>query len=157
MKHLYLYNFILNIIITVSVNAQNNTILSPQIITDQYHNQKIEDPYRYVENLSNPEVKEWIEYQNKTTQSFLNDIEKKKFLINKQIELDIKNEFMISSLKVTQDEYHFYLKRLANENVAKLYYRTSFEDKETLLYDPISFNTSENKDFVINYFQTNNF
>ena len=153
MKHLYLYIIILNTIISVSVNAQNRNMLSPQIVTDQYHNQKIEDPYRHIENLSNPEVKKWIESQNKTAQSFLSNIEKKQFLIDKQIELDTKNEFVISKLKVTHNEYHFYLKRLPYENVAKLYYRTSFEGKEHLLYDPISFNTSENKNFVINYFQ----
>jgi len=144
---------ILNIVVSISINAQNSIVLTPEIVIDQYHNQKIEDPYRYVEDLSNPKVKNWIDTQSKTAQSFLNKIKKRQFLIDTQIKLDQQSEFIISKLKVTNNEYYFYLKRLPTENVAKLYYRTSFEGEEILLYNPISFNTSENKDFVINYFQ----
>ncbi|MFC4634993.1 prolyl oligopeptidase family serine peptidase [Dokdonia ponticola] len=143
---------ILNCIV-IPINAQNSTVLIPEVVIDQYYNQKIEDPYRHLEDLSNPEVKSWIETQSKTAQYFLNNIEKKQFLIDKQIELDTKNKFVISKLKVTHDEYHYYLKRLATENVAKLYYKTSFNGKEHLLYDPIWFNNSETKNFIINYFQ----
>lgn len=153
MKHFSFYTFILSIIITISSHAQNRDLLTSKMVIDQYHNQKIEDPYRYVENLSHPEVKEWINTQNKNSQSFLQNIEKRQFLINKQVELDKKNEFVISKLKVTRNEYHFYLKRLPTENVAKLYYKTSFSGEEFLLYDPISFMPSENKEFVINHFQ----
>ncbi len=152
MRNFYLLTIILNSIV-ISINAQNSTILTPEIAIDQYHNQNIEDPYRHLENLSNPEAKEWIESQSEIAQSFLNSIEKKQFLIDKQIELDTKNEFVISKLKVTHDEYHYYLKRLPTENVAKLYYRTSFEGEEHLLYDPISFKPLENKNYIINYFQ----
>ncbi len=139
--------------VIVSSHAQNRDLLTAKVVIDQYHNQNIEDPYRYVENLSNPEVKEWIDTQNKISHSFLNGIEKRQFLINKQIELDQKNEFVVSKLTVTNNDHYFYLKRLPSENVAKLYHRTSFSNEEVLLYDPISFFPSENKEFLINYFQ----
>ncbi|MEP0262584.1 prolyl oligopeptidase family serine peptidase [Dokdonia sp.] len=153
MRHIYLYTFILNIVITVTMNAQNRNMLPPKIVIDQYHGQNIEDPYRYVEDLSNPEVKNWLTTQNEVAQSFLNNIEKRQSLINKQIELDTRDEFVISKLKISRDEYHFYLKRLPHENVAKLYYKTSFTNEEHLLYDPTIFKPSEKKKFVINYFQ----
>lgn len=137
----------------LSNHAQNRGLLTAKVVIDQYHNQNIEDPYRYVENLSHPEVKEWIDTQNKISHSFLNGIEKRQFLINKQIELDQKNEFVVSKLMVTNNDHYFYLKRLPSENVAKLYHRSSFSSEEVLLYDPISFFPSENKEFVINYIQ----
>ena len=127
--------------------------LSPKVVTDQYHNKNIEDPYRYVENLSHPEVKKWIDTQNNLSRSYLKGIDKRQFLIDKQIELDEQNEFIITKLKVTKDDFHFYLKRLPSENVAKLYYRTSFNTKEVLLYDPTSFESSKHNEFIINYFQ----
>ncbi len=153
MKYFYFQTFLLFIIIIFPCSSQENNILQPKLIIDQYHNQKIEDPYRYVENLSDPKVKEWIDYQNEVAQSFLDNIDKKQCLIDKQIELDTKKEFVISKLKVTHNEFHFYLKRLPTENVAKLYYKTSFLGEEHLVFDPISFNQSENENVLINYFQ----
>lgn len=31
---------------------------------------KVEDPYRYMENTQNPEVKSWVDAQNKLTDQF---------------------------------------------------------------------------------------
>ena len=31
---------------------------------DEYHGQKISDPYRWLENFTNDEVKEWVRLQN---------------------------------------------------------------------------------------------
>src|SRR5688572_31282211 len=41
--------------------------------TDEYHGTKIADPYRWMENLEAPELKSWIDAQNKVTQDYLAD------------------------------------------------------------------------------------
>lgn len=41
---------------------------------DNYFGTKVEDPYRWLENLNDPEVKKWIEEQNKLSFSYLENI-----------------------------------------------------------------------------------
>ncbi|GAA4271406.1 prolyl oligopeptidase family serine peptidase [Aquimarina gracilis] len=125
------------------------------IVVDEYHGTKIEDPYRYAEDLESPIVKDWINKQNKVSNGFLNSIKKKQYLINRQIEFDQKKAFVISKLAVTENDVYFYLKRLPNENVPKLYYRKTFSGKEQLLYNPENFNPSSNIEYVINYIKPN--
>jgi len=40
-------------------------------VIDDYHGVKVEDPYRWLEEVPNPEVQEWIDEQNKLTESVL--------------------------------------------------------------------------------------
>ncbi len=138
----------------ISSQERTNT-LPPKIVVDEYHGQKIEDPYRYAEDLNSLIVNEWITAQNKISKNLLSRIGKKQYLIDKQIELDKKKEFVISKLKVTENDKHFYLKRLPDENVPKLYYRQAFSSPEKLLYDPKQFNPDSNTEYVINYLQPN--
>jgi len=39
-------------------------------VTDTYHGQVIEDPYRWLENASSPDVKEWTRKQNERTRAY---------------------------------------------------------------------------------------
>ncbi|GAA4279100.1 prolyl oligopeptidase family serine peptidase [Aquimarina mytili] len=130
-------------------------ILPPKTVIEIYHGQKIEDPYRYAENLNNPQVSQWIQTQNKISTDLLNRIEKKQYLIDKQIEFDTKKEHVITKLKVTENDNHFYLKRLPNENAPKLYYRKTFSSKEEFLYDPKEFDPNSKAEYIINYIQPN--
>ena len=38
---------------------------------DEYHGQKISDPYRWLEDFTNDEVKEWVRLQNNYSQKFV--------------------------------------------------------------------------------------
>ncbi|MHA1935104.1 MAG: prolyl oligopeptidase family serine peptidase [Candidatus Thorarchaeota archaeon] len=40
-------------------------------VIDDYHGVKVQDPYRWLEDTSNPEVQEWIDQQNKLTKAIL--------------------------------------------------------------------------------------
>jgi prolyl oligopeptidase len=40
---------------------------------DDYHGEKVADPYRWMEDLDSPELAQWIEAQNKVTQRYLAD------------------------------------------------------------------------------------
>jgi len=44
-------------------------------IVDDYHGTTVSDPYRWLENSNDLEVKEWVEMQNAETQEFLKSIE----------------------------------------------------------------------------------
>lgn len=136
-------------------NSQHkvNFLLPRKPAIDEYHGQKIEDPYRYAENLNTPIVKNWITKQNSISNDLLSGIKKKQYLIDEQVELDKKKSFIISKLKVIENDNHFYLKRSSNENVPKVYFRKTFSSQEELLYDPKSYNPNTNVEYVINYIQ----
>ncbi len=138
--------------ITLLRSQQNQMDFLPEkIVVDEYHGQKVKDPYRYAEDLNLPIVKNWIAKQNEISTAFFHKIKKKKDLIDQQIEFDQKKASVISKLVVTENDHHFYLKRLPNENVPKLYYRKTFSGKEVLLYDAKDFNPNSNIEYVINY------
>src|ERR1700722_2278422 len=45
-----------------------------RVITDEYFGVKVADPYRYLEDLKNPEVAAWFKGQNDYTRAVLNRI-----------------------------------------------------------------------------------
>ncbi len=149
MRYIILF---LVLFLTVFTGCKKIHILTPYAVKDQYHGQTIEDPYRNAENLEDPEVKKWIEKQNKISKEHLTTIEKRISLIEKQKEFDRKKSFSITNVHILENDNHFYLKRFSDENTAKLYYRNSFNEPEILLYDPKDFKKEEsNVDYVINY------
>src|SRR5947207_2315391 len=45
-----------------------------QDVVDTYHGTEIHDPYRWLENANDPEVKEWVAQQNAFTRSVLDKL-----------------------------------------------------------------------------------
>ena len=129
--------------------------LPQKVVIEEHHGIIVKDPYRYAENTNLLAIKNWIAYQNKTSKDLLNRIEKRQYLIDKQINYDKKKTFIVSRLKVTENGRHFYLKRLPEENIPKLYYRKSFSSQEELLYDARQFKPKTPHDYIINYIQPN--
>ena len=46
---------------------------------DNYHGIEVHDPYRWMENLNDPKLKNWIETENELTKSVLDTIPEKEF------------------------------------------------------------------------------
>lgn len=139
------------IVLFQSCMNYNDMKLQPKIITDNIHGQLIPDPFRYLEYSNTIEVTEWISFQNNYAKNFIDKIQKKDYLIEKQKEIDNLNNFEISNLKITPNNKLFYLKRLPEENIPKLYYKNDSISKEQLLLDPI--NLSINEKNIISYIQ----
>ncbi|WP_062055912.1 prolyl oligopeptidase family serine peptidase [Aquimarina longa] len=150
------YTPILFILLSFCIGCKKNkNVLISKIKVDTIHGQNIEDPYRNAENLEDSEVKKWVDQQNSLARAYLKKIGRTNYLIEKQKKFDAKKTFTISQLSVTTNDLYFYLKRQSSENVAKLYYRNSFEGKEEMLYDPKKFKQESNTEYVINYIQPN--
>ena len=113
----------------------------------------IKDPFRYVENLNDSLVKDWVHDQRQNSLGALSKIERHHHIVEKQIDHDKQKSSVISKLKITENGTHFYLKRMANENVPNLYYRNSFSGNEILLYDPKNYNPELDIEHVINYIE----
>ncbi|MBQ4818851.1 prolyl oligopeptidase family serine peptidase [Aquimarina sp. MMG016] len=137
------------------ISCSKEVTRPPQAISiktiDTYHGQKIEDPYRNLENLEDSTVINWLKQQGTYAFNTLNSIPGKKSLIDKQLSYDTNTEFSIRFVRVVDNGSYFYTKSIGTKSIAKLYYRQNLESDEILLYDPTSY--SDNDEYHINYLQ----
>lgn len=146
------YIFIIICFFSVFSTAQKTNLAPSKPSTENYFGTKIVDAYRNLENLDDLKTLHWMKSQTEYTNSVLDLIPKKNYYLEKRLELDKRQGYSVSDLKITDNDKYFYLKRNADEKTAKLYYREGFLGKEELLYDPVNYKDSEtNHDFVINY------
>lgn len=146
------YIFIITCFFSVFFTAQKTNLAESKPTIDNYFGTKIVDEYRNLENLDNPKTINWMKAQTVYTNSVLDLIPKKNYYLEKRLELDKRQGYSISDLKITGNDKYFYLKRNADEKTAKLYYREGLLGREELLYDPVNYKNNEpNHDFVINY------
>ncbi|WBV55823.1 prolyl oligopeptidase family serine peptidase [Chryseobacterium daecheongense] len=144
------------IIITfVSNFLYSQASLAPSIpVTDSYYGATVIDEYRNLENLNDDRTKQWINAQNIYTDSVLNKVPNKNYYLDKRLELEKRQGYFISDLKIISNNKYFYLKRNGDEKYAKLYYKDGFDGKEEMLYDPSNFISStkseEEHEFIIN-------
>ncbi len=122
-----------------------------KIVTDSYFGKEINDPYRYMENLKDTSVINWLIKQEKYSKEIAKKNSGRLALLGEINNLENSKSFSITKLKITNDDFYFYLKKRTAENIAKLFYRKGFRGKEVLLYDPNNFKPSENKEYIINY------
>jgi len=146
--------FIITFLFFTVLDAQLNNLAPSTSATDQYFGVKITDEYRNLENLKDTHTIVWMKSQTDYANTVINTIPNRNYYLNKRLELDKRQGYSISSLKITSDDKYFYLKKKSNEKVAKVYYRKGFTGKEEVLYDPshfISINqTNTSHDFIIN-------
>ncbi len=103
-------------------------------MTDDYFGRKVTDPYRYMENLKDPEVQAWIREQNDHTRAVLDRIPSRQQLLARIRELD-QSAPLMRARRLPGDLYVI-LKQLPGEDVAKLYLRHGFEGEDKVLVDP---------------------
>ncbi|GAA4275987.1 prolyl oligopeptidase family serine peptidase [Aquimarina mytili] len=127
-------------------------LTSQNVPVDVYFGHKIEDPHRYLEYVErDSSILDWVKKQNTETNLLLNSIPNRQNLIDKQAIYDNKRNYVTSKLQITNNDQIFYLKRNANENVSRLYYRNSIKGKETELFDPKKYQPESKSEYQINY------
>jgi prolyl oligopeptidase len=121
-------------------------------VTEEYFGVKVVDPYRYMEDLKNPEVATWFKAQNDYTRAVLASIPGRDPLLIRIKELDEGAPARITDLRRLPGDQYFYQKRLATEDVPKLYRRAGLSGEEKLLVDPATYATPGGPHFVISYY-----
>ncbi|MBC8377281.1 MAG: S9 family peptidase [FCB group bacterium] len=114
---------------------QSPPIARVENVDTEYWGIKVDDPYRYMENLEDSYVQEWIKGQADYTANILTNLPARKSLLNRLIELDSGKPFTTHSYTFLKDSTLIFKKRRAGENLSKLYSRNSSGD-EKLLIDP---------------------
>lgn len=108
-------------------------------VTDEFYGTKVTDPYRYFEDLSDPQVQAWIKAQAEYARKTLDSIPGRKKLLERIRELDRSAPYRISIVRRWPNGDLHYLKALASENLDKLYFRDAATGQEKLLVDPDRF------------------
>jgi prolyl oligopeptidase len=119
-------------------------------VTDTYFGTKINDPYRWLEDLKSPEVSAWMKAQNDYTRATLDRIPGRDKLRARIAELD--NAGVQVSFLQSFGGRLFYLKRTPGDDNRKLYVRDAASSSERLLIDPETL-TANGVHYSIDYYQ----
>jgi len=103
-------------------------------VIEDYYGTKIADPYRYMENLNDPEVQSWIKAQNNRTRATLASISGREQILARIQELD-QSVPQVQAGRLPGEVY-IVLKTMPGENTAKLYVRHGLKGQDSLLVDP---------------------
>jgi prolyl oligopeptidase len=103
-------------------------------VTDDYFGTKVVDPYRYMENLKDPEVQAWFAGQNDYTRAVLASIPGRAQLLARIRELD-QSVPLVDEVRLPGDLYLIF-KWLPTDDVFKMYLRRGRNGQDRLLVDP---------------------
>ncbi|WP_139924515.1 prolyl oligopeptidase family serine peptidase [Hymenobacter sp. DG01] len=108
--------------------------------TDTYFGVKVTDPYRNLENLTDPAVQTWMKTQAAYARQTLDAIPGRQGLIDKMKEFDARKASVVGrNVFVADNDRYFYLKARPQDEQPKLYYRDGYQGSEKLLFDPEAF------------------
>lgn len=122
-----------------AAHGQVATSLTPPVapiknVEDTFFGTTVADPYRYMENLKDPEVEAWFKAQNDYARATLARIPGRADLLKRIRELD-QSVPQIGASQLPGDSLLIW-KRLPSEDVTKLYLRRGARGSDRLLVDP---------------------
>jgi prolyl oligopeptidase len=103
-------------------------------IQDKYFDQAVIDPYRWMENESDPELAAYLKAQDDYTRSVLAAIPAREKLLKRIKELDRAGTQVFAVQR--WGEKYFYYKTEPGADIRKLYVRDGLNGRERLLVDP---------------------
>lgn len=121
-------------------------------VTTDYYGMKVVDPYRYIENLKDPQVEEWFKGQNAYTRGVLARIPGRNSLLARIRELDASTPAKVNDVTRIPGGRIFYEKMLANEIVSRLYVRDGLNGQERVLLDPAKYPAPAGSHNAISYY-----
>jgi protease II len=92
------------------VDIEKPPLAKVQIVVDNYFGKEISDPYRYMENLQDTVVQNWLKLQADYTRKVLNSIPGRQSLIEKMMEFDKRTTSQNLWPSITENDRYFYLK-----------------------------------------------
>jgi prolyl oligopeptidase len=135
-----------------SGSASGPPVAPVRPVADDYYSTKVVDPYRYMENLKDPEVQTWFKGQDDFTRAALSRIPDRTRLLDRIKKLDQSAPYLIEDVQRYQGEKYYYRKILATEEVTKLYERDGLGGAEKLLVDPNKFVSAPGTHYSLNYY-----
>ena len=101
--------------------------------TDNFHNVPVADPYRWLEELDSPETRQWVEAQNKLTNSVLEKIPARQTYRDRLTKLWNYERFGLPSKRGSR---YFYSRNDGLQNQNAVFVAESLAGQPRLLLDP---------------------
>ncbi|HEY9066603.1 MAG TPA: prolyl oligopeptidase family serine peptidase [Burkholderiaceae bacterium] len=121
--------------------------------SDTYFGTTLTDPYRYMEDLSSPDVQAWAKAQAAETRTVLDALPGRTKLLARIAELEASVQARVVNVKRLPGDLYFYEKRGANDNQYKLFMRRGLHGEEHLLVDPEALAKKTGSPQAINFYQ----
>jgi len=125
--------FVLSYMAAAAGNLAKPPATRVEIVKETLHGVEVADPYRWLEDQESKETREWIEGQNRYTQSILSALPGRAKLKQRLTEL-LKIESV--DMPVERGGRYFYSKRRADQDLSVLYVRKGRTGAEEVLVDP---------------------
>jgi prolyl oligopeptidase len=100
---------------------------------DTYHGTKVEDPYRWLEELDTPETRTWVEAQNELTASILDKVPGREAVRNRLTRLW---NFARYGVPQQRGGRYFFSKNDGLQNQSVIYWAESLRAEPKVLLDP---------------------
>ena len=111
-------------------------------VVDTYFGKAVTDNYRWLEDMTSSQTKDWFKAQGDYSNSVLAQIPGRDALIKTLEQYDALKTATIGEIKLRGGHY-FYRKTLPGEKVGKIYYRASLNTPEQLLFDPVAYDKTK--------------
>jgi prolyl oligopeptidase len=104
-----------------------------EVVRDTLHGVVIEDPYRWLEDQTAPETREWIKAENEYTKSLLSAY-KGRDAIEKRLTELMKVD--VINTPIARNGRYFFSKRLKDQDLFVIYMREGLTGQDQVLIDP---------------------
>jgi prolyl oligopeptidase len=154
----YLITLLAILIIVPAKHYAQTPLTRPPIaparpVVDNYFGTKITDAYRWMEDMKNPELLDWMKAQGDYTRSMLDKIPNRQAILQRLTELSNASPARVSSIRRLPGEQYLYLKTNSNENIASLYVRQGLKGTEIRLVDPQKMTPANGQPLSIRYYE----
>lgn len=152
MKTLYKLLFLSLLFIQCNNITHNYPILNHEKsnVKDIYFGKTVNDPYRFLENLDDTVVINWLEAEEAYSKSKIRNLNGWQEIITRQKSYE-GNESRPYYLNITASDLYFYVKQDTDDKIDKLYIKEGYSGNEELLYSPAAFKPELQQNFIINY------
>ena len=117
-------------------------------VKDIYHGQTVADPYRWLEQTSDPEVQAWMKAQASYSRAVLDRIPGRDALLKRMFEVENSAPARVSRVAIVANGNVFFLRRDAGAAQHKLVMRVSVDAADQVVVDPTRFGPK----FAIDFF-----
>ena len=121
-------------------------------VQDVLHGVKVDDPYRNLENLGDPQTRAWLQAQGAAADAQLGRIEGRDAMVRRLDELARTSGDSVRAITRMPGDRLYYLKRRSGENQYKLMLRVGTTGAERVLVDPEKLRAATGTPHAINYF-----
>ncbi len=108
----------------------------PQPVSETFFGEKVEDPYRFLEDTQNAEVLAWMKSQAAATTAILDKLPGRAALLARISEIEAATGGQTASVLRVDSGRLFYLRRDAGDNQFRLVYRDAPDGEDKLVVDP---------------------